>query len=167
MFDQVYGRSSQFALGFAVVGALTVPVLLLNNRLIERHGSRRMSMIACAVSTTLSLAAIVPTMLADGRPSFWLWYAWLIAATGSLTVATPPITAMALEPMGELAGTASSLHFFCGFAFGGALAAIFDSLVEATVTPFVIGFALYTTIGFALLTWAGRGARFSTESAQQ
>lgn len=155
VFDQVYGRSSQFALGFAVVGALTVPALLVNDRLIARHGARRMSMIACGVSTTMSLLAVVPTLVLDGRPGFWLWYGWLIITTGSLTVATPPITALALEPMGDLAGTASSLHFFAGFAFGGLLAAIFDSLVDTTVTPFVVGFAVYTTIGFCLLWWAG------------
>lgn len=157
VFDQVYDRSSQFAVFFALVGALTVPPLLLNNRLIERHGARRMSLLACAGSTGLAVAAIIPTMLLDGRPNFWLWYIWLVFVTGLLTVATPAITALALEPMGELAGTASSLLFFSGFAFGAVLAAIFDALVETTVTPFVLGYALYTTIGFGFLVWAGDG----------
>ncbi len=159
VFDQVYGRSSQFAVFFALVGALTVPPLLLNNRLIKRHGARRMSLLACAGSTGLAVAAIIPTMLLDGRPNFWLWYIWLVFVTGLLTVATPAITALALEPMGELAGTASSLLFFSGFAFGAVLAAIFDALVETTVTPFVLGYALYATIGFGFLVWAGDGRR--------
>ncbi len=161
VFDQVYGRSSQFAVGFAVVGALTVPALILNNQLIGRFGSRRMSMLAAGGSTTLAAAAVIPTLLTDGRPSFWLWYVWLIFVTGLLTVATPAVTALALEPMGELAGTASSLHFFSGFAFGATLAAIFDALVDTTITPFVLGFALYTAIGFGFLRWAGGGTPVS------
>jgi DHA1 family bicyclomycin/chloramphenicol resistance-like MFS transporter len=130
---------------------------LLNNRLIKRHGARRMSLLACAGSTGLAAAAIIPTILLDGRPNFWLWYIWLVFVTGLLTVATPAITALALEPMGELAGTASSLLFFSGFAFGAVLAAIFDALVETTVTPFVLGYALYSAIGFGFLMWAGDG----------
>jgi len=156
MFDQVYDRSSQFAVFFALLGVLTVPPLLLNNKLIERHGSRRMSMLAAGTSTLLAAVAIVPTVMADGRPSFWLWYCWLAAITMMITVASPPMVALALEPMGDLAGTASSLLFFSNFAFGALLAAIFDSMVETTVTPFVLGFALYTAIGFCFLWWAGR-----------
>jgi len=156
IFDQVYDRSSQFAVFFALAGVFTVPPLLLNNEAIKRFGARRMSLAATGVSTALAAGAIVPTLLADGQPNFWLWYTWLVLATMMLTVATPSLTALALEPMGDLAGTASSLLFFSAFAFGGGLAAIFDSLVDTTVTPFVVGFSLYTTIGLCFLWWAGR-----------
>lgn len=157
MFDQVFDRSSQFAVFFALTGAITVPFLILNNRLIAKFGARRMSLMACSGSTLLAVAAVIPTLIMDGRPNFWVWYPWLVCITGLLTLATPSITALALEPMGELAGTASSLLFFSGFAFGAVLAALFDRLVEDTVTPFVVGFALYTSIGLAWLWWAGSG----------
>lgn len=159
VFDQVYDRSSQFALLFALSGLLAIPALLANDRLINLFGARRMSMLACGGSALLSLTAIVPTMILDGRPTFWLWYCWLVLTAGLLTVATPALTALALEPMDELAGTASSLLYFTSFAFGAGLAAIFDALVETTVTPFVVGFALYTAIGFGFLWWAGRPAK--------
>jgi DHA1 family bicyclomycin/chloramphenicol resistance-like MFS transporter len=155
VFDQVYDRSSQFAVFFALTGAFTVGPLILNNQFIARYGARRMSMLACAASAALAIGAVVPTLVLDGRPHFWIWYLWLVGVTSLLTLATPSITALALEPMGELAGTASSLLFFSGFAFGAVLAALFDRLVEDTVTPFVFGFALYTTIGFCFLWWAG------------
>ena len=155
VFDQVYDRSSQFAWLFALSGAITIPFLLINNKLIERHGARRMSRIASTISTVLAAAAILPVLALDGQPPFWLWYAWLVVAAGMLTLATPALTALALEPMGELAGTASSVIFFMNFAFGAGLAALFDRLVEDTVTPFVLGFSLYTAIGLPLMWWAG------------
>lgn len=156
VFDQVYDRSSQFAVLFALSGLFAVGPLLVNNRLITRFGSRRMSLVTTGISVIVSAAAIVPTVASDGRPSFWLWYSWLLLSTAMMTMATPTIPALALEPMGELAGTASSLLFFTAFAFGAGLAAIFDAMVETTVTPFVIGFVMYTAIGFVLLWWAGR-----------
>ncbi len=164
VFDQVFDRSSQFAVFFALSGVVTVPPLILNNRLIKKYGARRMSMLACAGSASIAVGAVIPTLVLEGRPSFWLWYVWVLFVTGLLTLATPSITALALEPMGALAGTASSLLFFSGFAFGAVLAAIFDRLVNDTVTPFVVGFALYTTIGLAFMWWAGGAPALSSES---
>lgn len=158
VFDQVYGRSSQFAWLFALIGLVAVPPLLLNNRLITRYGSRRMSLVTAGSATVVALAAVIPTLGADGRPSFWLWYGWLVLVTTLMTLSNPTIPALALEPMGELAGTASSLLFFTAFAFGAGLAAIFSALVETTVSPFVVGFAIYVAIGFGFLLWAGGSA---------
>ena len=78
-----------------------------------------------------------------------------MVVSGLITVGNPAVQALALEPMGELAGTASALMYFTGFAMGAGLAAIFDALVDTTVTPFVLGFAVYTALGFAALLWAG------------
>lgn len=154
VFDQVYDRSSQFAFLFAMTGLFTVPLLLGNDRLIGRFGARRMSVLCVAAATTLSTTGVLVALSTDGRPTFWLWYAWLVLATSMLTLGSPALTALALEPMGELAGTASSLLYFSGFAFGAGLAAIFDAMVDTTVTPFVLGFAVYTAIGFGFLLWA-------------
>jgi len=158
VFDKVYDRSDQFAILFAAIGIFTIPPLLVNNKLIARFGARRMSLLAAGASTTLAVAAIVPTMAADGRPGFWVWFVWLMLVSSLTTLATPSMTAMALEPMGELAGAASSLLFFSTFAFGAGLAAIFNAMVDTTVTPFVVGFALYAAIAFCFLVWAGDGS---------
>jgi len=155
VFDRVYGRSGQFAVLFALIGVLTIPPLILNNRLLKRYGSRRMSVLASGASAIIAAGGVIPTLLADGLPSFWLWYGWLVVVAGFITLATPVVYALALEPMGELAGTASSLMYFTGFALGAGLAAIFDAMIETTVTPFVVGFAVYTVVGFCFLLWAG------------
>lgn len=154
VFDRVFDRRGQFALLFAVIGVVTIPALLLNNRLLGIHGSRRMSVVTSGASALIAIVGIVLALAADGRPNFWLWYVWLTLVTSLLTLATPAIQALALEPMGELAGTASALMYFTGFAFGAGLAAIFDALVESSVTPFVVGFAVYASIGFVLVIWS-------------
>ena len=159
VFDQVYDRSSQFAVLFSLTGVITIPALLINNKLIDRFGARRMSLVNCSISAVLAAVAIVPTLALEGQPPFWLWYWWVVVVAGMLTLATPSLTALALEPMGDLAGTASSLIFFTSFAFGAGLAALFDRLVDMTVTPFVVGFSLYTAIGLPLLWWAGSERR--------
>lgn len=154
VFDRVFGRVEEFAELFAIIGLATIPLLLISNRLIARFGARRVSVCAAAVAVTLSVAGAA-VVLTAGQPEFWPWYTWLLFTSAFVTVSSPPLAALALEPMGELAGTASSLLFFSGFAGGAGLAALFDARIDDTVTPFVLGFAVYLSIGFACQLWAG------------
>lgn len=157
VFENVFDRGSSFAVMFALIGLVTIPFLIASDRAIERVGARRVAMTAGAVVAIVAVAGIVPALMSDGQPNFWLWFGWVTIVSSMTTVATPPMHALALEPMGELAGTASSLLYFVSFAGGAGLAAIFDAQVESTVTPFVIGFALYAAIGYAFMWWAGPG----------
>ncbi|MEM7095281.1 MAG: MFS transporter [Actinomycetota bacterium] len=154
VFDRVFDREDDFAFYFAALGLWTIPLLLTNNRLIDRLGARRTSLGTAAISiTACALGTIL--VLVDDTPGFWPWYVWLAFAASFITLTSPPMVALALDPMGDLAGTVSSLLFFTGFAFGSAMAAFVDVFIDDTVTPFVIGFSIYAAIGFAFQVWAG------------
>lgn len=155
VFDRVFGRVDEFAKMFALIGLTTIPLLLINNKLIKQWGARRMSVLAATVAITLAVLGAIWVTAIDSDPSFWLWYVWLMFTSAFLTVATPPMVAQALEPMGDLAGTVSSLMYFTGFAMGAGLAAIVDARIDATVTPFIVGMAIYAAIGYAFHLWAG------------
>ncbi len=156
VFERVYDRANQFAWLFALTGLVTIPLLLIANRLIDKVGAVRVATVGASISCAFAVVFIAPTIGADGIPTFWLWYSWLVVVTSSNTIAAPSLYALALEPMGELAGTASSVFSFASFAGGAGLAAIFDIRVDTTVSPFVIGYALYTTVGLAAVLWAAR-----------
>lgn len=167
VFDRIFGRADQFAFLFAVIGASTIPLLLINNRVIEKLGARATSLRTAAVSLTASWLALAWLVFVDDAPSFWPFFVWLVIASSFITLSSPPIVALALEPMGDLAGTVSSLLFFSGFAVGSLLAAIFDALVDDTVVPFVAGFALYSAIGYSFQLWAGGGSTGSVEQTKE
>lgn len=158
VFDRVFDREDDFAFYFAALGLWTIPLLLINNRLINRLGARRTSLATASVSI-LACAIGTATVLAIDDPGFWPWYVWLAFASSFITLTSPPMVALALEPMGDLAGTVSSLLFFTGFAFGSLLAALVDVFIDDTVTPFVIGFSIYATVGFGFQIWAGDDQR--------
>jgi DHA1 family bicyclomycin/chloramphenicol resistance-like MFS transporter len=154
VFERVFNREDDFAFYFAALGVWTIPLLLTNNRLIDRLGARRTSLLTASVSIGACAVGTVMVLAMDA-PGFWAWYVWLAFASSFITLTSPPIVALALDPMGDLAGTVSSLLFFTGFAIGSVLAAIVDVFIDNTVTPFVIGFSFYAAIGFCFQVWAG------------
>ena len=154
VFDRIFGRADQFAFLFAAIGAWTIPLLLINNRLIERIGSRRTSLATAGVSSFVSVLGLLWLVVVEDDPSFWMWFGWVTVAASFITLTTPPMYALALDPMGDLAGTVSALLYFTGFAAGSGLAALFDSRIDDSVTPFVAGFALYGATALVFQLWA-------------
>jgi DHA1 family bicyclomycin/chloramphenicol resistance-like MFS transporter len=155
IIDNIYHRGSQFSLWFAGSGIVIALALLANGPMIGRFGARR---VAVAISFSLvgvgaiGLAVIVA---ADGVPSIWTFFAWVAVTNALGTVITPLCTTLALEPMGALAGTASSVLGAVSLGGGAVLAAIVDAQIDATVTPMVVGSLLFGVLGLVLLLWAG------------
>ena len=155
VFDRIYDREDVFAFYFALLGVFTIPLLLANNQVIKKLGAKRTSLGTAAISVIACIVGLVVVQVVDA-PGFWFWYVWLAFASSFITLTTPPMYALALEPMGDLAGTVSSLLYFSGFALGSGLAAIVDAQIGSSVAPFVVGFAIYGFIAFAFQLWAGR-----------
>jgi len=61
---------------------------------------------------------------------------------------------LALEPMGELAGTASGVAGAISLGGAGLLAVIFSAQIKYSVTPLTIGYLLYSIISFFLIFFA-------------
>ncbi len=155
VFDRIYDREDTFAFYFAVLGVWTIPLLLLNNQVIKRLGARRTSITTALVSVVACVVGVIVVVIVDA-PGFWFWYVWLAFASSFITLTTPPMYALALEPMGDLAGTVSSLLYFSGFAVGSGLAAIVDAQIGTAIAPFIVGFSVYSFVAFGFQVWAGR-----------
>lgn len=155
ILDLIYGRADQFVLFFAASGAFMVVVLLINNRLIRRYGARFMALVAGGAFVATSSIGLALTLWSDGRPSVWVWIGWVAMANALITTLSPMCTALALQPMGSLAGTASALLGFITLAGGALLAAVVDRMIDGTVTPMAVGYTVYALITGLMLVVAG------------
>ena len=147
IIDVIYDRGDQFALWFAVAGVAMAIGFFSVNRFIERHGARDVAMFCAVTVVTLAGVFLVISMQADGVPSFWLWLGFIGTVNVFSVLLTPTCYSLGLEPMGELAGTASAVMGFLSTAAGAGLAAIIDSQIDMTVTPMAAGY-----VGYGLLT---------------
>ncbi|MCE2526120.1 MAG: hypothetical protein J4G00_01085 [Actinomycetia bacterium] len=72
------------------------------------------------------------------------------------TLVTPLMQARAMQPMGELAGTAAAVIGTVTLGGGAVLATFVDRTIAGSVTPLVLSYAGYGVIGLAFALWARR-----------
>jgi DHA1 family bicyclomycin/chloramphenicol resistance-like MFS transporter len=150
IFDETYGRGDSFPYWFALIALISAPAAPINGRLVMRLGMRPMIRSALWASTVLSvLAAVVVASGVLAGVEFWVYFVWTVSvfATAAFTIGN--LNALALEPLGHIAGTAASLMgalATVGGALGGAL---LGQLYNGTPVPLALGMAV--VLGLAAL----------------
>lgn len=161
IFVDVYDLGASFPLVFGAVAGVQAIAAYTNAQLVQRHGMRRVSHTAlvafCASSLLLTaVSPLEPPLIA---------FAVLVASVFfSFGLIMPNFNAIAMQPMGAVAGTASSFIGFyttgAGAIFGWAIGAYFDG----TIQPLAIGFALLGLAALAtVLAVEGRKGLFRGE----
>ena len=156
LFADVYGRGDQFAYYFAGMSLFMGAVIFAGSRLVKRVGADRVIVVALPLAVTLSAAVAVWSWQADGRPAFLAWFALIAAINALRTLVTPLIQAQAMEPMGELAGTAAAVIGTVSLGGGAVLATFVNRAIAGSVTPLVVSYAGYGVIGLAFALSARR-----------
>ena len=68
--------------------------------------------------------------------------------------------ALAMEPLGHVAGTASSVLGFTQTFGGGIIGTVIGQAFDGTVTPLAAGFCCVSIVAFAMVAIAERGKLF-------
>jgi DHA1 family bicyclomycin/chloramphenicol resistance-like MFS transporter len=68
--------------------------------------------------------------------------------------------AMAMEPLGHVAGTASSVLGFTQTIGGGFIGALVGQAFDGTVTPLAVGFSIVATLALVFVLIAEQGKLF-------
>ena len=156
VFEVVYDRADQFAVLFAASAVPFAAAFMLVNPAIGRWGAHRVGLSVLTSAILLGVVLLGLTLAADGIPGFWTWFTIQVAGNMFLALVTPVALSLALEPMGELAGTASGILGLGGISAASLLAALVGMQLGTTTTPWAVGFVVYATIGLGLLVAAGR-----------
>jgi DHA1 family bicyclomycin/chloramphenicol resistance-like MFS transporter len=137
---EIYGRPDLFAWIFAGIGLLMSLCALTNSRLSSRYGARRTLrwlLIAYTVTATLLLFY----SLSAGDPPHMLVFFIGVALLMAINIAVEPnSSALALEPMGNMAGVAAAVYGTIFFFIGSSLGSIMSNMMVDGVFPLVIGF---------------------------
>jgi MFS transporter, DHA1 family, multidrug resistance protein len=158
VFTGIYRLGHYFPLAFSAIAAAIAVSGFLNSRLVERLGMRLIS--HGALVGALVVAAV--TFLAEKfgfmpLPLFMILSA-LMMFTFGLTFAN--FTALAMEPQGHNAGTASSVYGTITTLIGIGAGTVIGQAFDGTLLPFATGFLLCTAAALAMVAITERGRLF-------
>lgn len=157
--DRTFGVPDMLAFVFAGAAVLLAGANLLNSRIVMQVGTRRISQTALLVLIGMSVVSLV--VMEMGGETIWTF-----AILQSVTLACFGLTgsnfsAMAMERMGAIAGTASSVQGFVSVTGGALIGALIGRAFDGTTGPLHTAFILCGVIAFAIVAVVERGKLFT------
>jgi DHA1 family bicyclomycin/chloramphenicol resistance-like MFS transporter len=158
IFTQLFGLGVYFPLAFASVALAMSVSSFLNSRLVGRYGMNRLSHGAVVLFTLLStiMAALALTGLLGFVP-FMLLLGGLMFLVGMVF---SNFNALAMEPQGHLAGTASSVIGSVSTLFGATIGSGIGQAYDGTLVPLAMGYVLLSLVTLATVAVTERGRLF-------
>ncbi len=147
IFTDVFEQHDTFALWFAGVAAALAAANFANSRIVERFGMRRISHSVLILFILLSLTNVV-TLYTVGE-KLWLFYPLFCLTFGCFGMLGANFTALAMEPQGKIAGTASAAYGFASTTFASLIGYLVAGQFNGTIAPFMWGFV---ALGVSSLT---------------
>lgn len=160
VYQEIYGLGALFPIAFSAGAVLIAAASFTNSRLVERLGMRRLSHGAllgfAAISATLCLIAIID----EGHMPFWTFFVLTLLAFGLFGFIGTNFNALAMDPLGRVAGTASSVVGFLQTFLGGVLGAGIGYAYDGTVLPLCLGFLVLSLASFGVIVLTERRRLF-------
>ncbi len=165
VFFDAFHAQKLFTTLFAMIGLSIAAAALTNARLVERFGTRILSHSALSLYITCATAHAAIALL--GEESLAVFAAFMAVQFFCFGLVVSNFGAIAMDPLGHMAGTASSVQGFLT-TIGGALCGFWiGQHFNGTVTPLTLGFAGFGIGGFLIVLIVERGRLFRPTEAGQ
>lgn len=158
IMGEVFGRPQLLALIFATTATTMAAANLLNSRIVMRLGTRLIS--HGAVAGLIVVAALHLLVSWSGHETLWAFAVLQAVTMACFGLATSNFSAMAMERMGGIAGTASSVQGFTSVTFGSLIGAGIGQAFDGTTVPLVSGFLAAGAAALLLVLATERGRLF-------
>jgi DHA1 family bicyclomycin/chloramphenicol resistance-like MFS transporter len=166
IYQGTYGIGALFPLAFSASAVSIAIASFLNSRLVERLGMRLLSHTALLAFAAISALLCVIAVLNEGHVPFWIFFACTLAAFTTFAFMGTNFNALAMDPLGHVAGTASSVVSSLQTILGGALGAIVGLLYDGTVLPLSLAFLVLSLLSFAIIVLTERHRLFGRLDAR-
>lgn len=158
IMEDVFHRLPLLTPLFACVAGMMAVGSFLNSRFVMRFGMRLISHSALTVLTVIASLHLLVAW--SGFESLWTFALLQALMMGCFGLVGANFSAMAMEKMGAIAGTASSLQGFVG-TLGGALGgAVIGQAFDGSTVPLYIGFVLMGVTSLIIVAITERGRLF-------
>ncbi len=150
IFMQQFGLSGgRFSLYFAILAGVTSTASFVNSRIVARFGMRRVTLACMAMVAVISLLFLLLQLngTATTLRAFMMYAVLLFFAFG---VMFGNLNAIAMEPMGHVAGMASAIIGAVSSILSLLLATLIGQLYDNTLIPLTSGFLILFSLAWLL-----------------
>jgi DHA1 family bicyclomycin/chloramphenicol resistance-like MFS transporter len=137
---EIYGRPELFAWIFAGIGLTMALCTLMNSRLSSRYGARRTIRWLIIIYTIAGGLLLLFTFIFGDPPGMRLFFIAVALLMAINLAVEPNSSALAMEPMGNMAGMASAVYGTSFFFIGASLGSVISHLMVHGVLPLVLSF---------------------------
>ncbi len=156
----IYGLGALFPVAFAAVALFMALSSFVNARLVGRFGMRRLSHASLLGFIAINSVWLLIQILGPQPMPFPLFIVFFALAMFQFGWIGSNFNSLAMEPLGHVAGTASSVLGFMGTVGGSLIGAIIGQAFDGTALPLVAGFFTVSLIGLVFVLIAERGQLF-------
>lgn len=145
IFDDVYGRGSQFPVIFGVIAICFGGASFLNGRVVSRFGLERVLQIGCLAAVAGTGVLLVAVLGFHGKPPVGLFIATLALMLPCVSGMVPNCNTAAMAPLPHVAGMATAVLGTTATAGGAVLGATSNRAFHGSAMPFAV-FAFVFTV---------------------
>lgn len=158
IFQTTYQLGELFPIYFGIAALAIGTASIVNSKLVMKLGMRYLSRRALIGIIFVSSAMLIGTAAQwQGIPPLPLFMAWLMCTFFCVGMLFGNFNALAMEPLGHMAGLGSALvgalQSFISLPLGWAVGHFYDG----TVLPLVGGFAVLATLSILMMSWTEHG----------
>jgi DHA1 family bicyclomycin/chloramphenicol resistance-like MFS transporter len=137
IFGEVFHRASLMPSMFALCATTMGVAAFLNSKIVERFGMRRIS--HTALLTYLGITGAHSLIAVFGSEQLWLFVVFQSATMACFALSISNFGAMAMEPVGSVAGIGASLQGFVSTLGGALVGALVGRQFNGTMLPLAAG----------------------------
>jgi DHA1 family bicyclomycin/chloramphenicol resistance-like MFS transporter len=163
IFADVFHEAELFAILFALCASFMGVASFLNSRIVERLGTRVVSHAALIGFILVSLLHLL--VAASGHESIWSFTLFQALTMGCFGLAGSNFSSMAMEPLGHIAGTASSIQGFVSTLGAALIGVLIGQSFNGTTVPVAAGFFAIGCISMLIVLITERGRLFRPQHA--
>lgn len=155
LFHNVYPTGDQFPLWFAGAAIAMTASNLINSRIVEKQGMRKIS--HAALIAFVIVSAIHAAFALTGPVDFPIFYTLLLAAFFCIGFQGPNYNAIAMERLGAFAGSGAALIGFASSFVSASIGGLVARQFDCTITPIFVGHFILGGLALLVIFITERG----------
>jgi DHA1 family bicyclomycin/chloramphenicol resistance-like MFS transporter len=154
VFQEVYDLGRQFPFYMAILVFSIGSASFFNSRFVIRWGMRLLSRLVTQLLIVLSVFHFVAVYLMRGHTPLWMMMTCLMMAFFCIGILFGNLNAIAMAPLGHIAGVGAAVVGSLSSLVYVPLAIIIGRSYDGTTLPLIGGFAILSVLAAVIMRWA-------------